>query len=877
MIPEKLYCGLLKSIFITMILSWMIVTASAVESSPLQWGTGISSKQLLRGETISYMGFSVKVTGFSEPVESGKYTDTPMDDVMPFVSLNISKNGIFINSTALTQGDSYIDPDGELRITANQLPAKNSSEWLFESYKPWVVLDLTPRGKPDIQVAINTDHDEYTSMSVTNIVATVTLQNTGEADAIDVDLNIATQLEIIRGELKYHFEKVQKGQSIVEEIVFSSPVVSKLKTYNISANVSGSDVKDLHYKADFLKNIKIAPEGLTMPSLRKSANSKIYLKDSIMVSLTLKNNRKEELKNVSITDVLPEGFKLIGNSSLNWSATIAPYGEWNARYLLKPIEANKEVLPSAKAEFTFNNEFFAVSSNRPEILVYGPKIVLTKKSDRSEIDPNESIIVTIVAHNDGNTPTKVMITDNLPNLSIVTNGSTYYEDYLEANKAASFSYTLKVDSNPPFKLPPATAQYYELGTDGVLLSTKSQELEIKIRPPPAAPTPIETPQVETTEQPVPSATPMPGINQLAYNDLDVDINSIPNILLGCDQNDQNNLDFPVIYKACNFFTAYDHDLSGINQNEKWTASEKDQRMYTVGRGGIAWSGNSRMNNVTEDNGNHNIKIGIFADNFDDNDLHGWTTTGGNHSVLNGKYIQETNVVEWVTARPTAFSYSSPSVIMADVNVVDNGTYLDEGLGWGNSTWKPGTAIFAGRRDFMNRWELRRNDVLDNTSATGRTLKELSSLQLYKRSNSYNYYSSYDNVDMSTINSTANLQYPYLLGSSNITQYWDNVRIIPLDSNNNIITSGNLTTWYDAGTGNRTYGLDVKAITPVNTKYSVWYRQNDTGSFVQLGHFYTGNNKIPLSQGYENTDVRIILNSARTKTPELISITFNTIK
>ncbi|MDO8726873.1 MAG: hypothetical protein Q7J35_12460 [Candidatus Methanoperedens sp.] len=295
--------------------------------------------------------------------------------------------------------------------------------------------------------------------------------------------------------------------------------------------------------------------------------------------------------------------------------------------------------------------------------------------------------------------------------------------------------------------------------------------------------------------------------------------------------------------------------------------------WTIGSSGNAWAGNSTMDNATEDNGNHKIKIGIFADNFDDNNLNGWTTTGGNHTVSNGIYKQQTNVVEWITARPTIFSYTSPAVILAKVNVADNGSSLDVGLGWGNSTWSPSTGVFAGRRDSFGRWEIRTNDIVGNIIITNRTMNVWSNLQLYKKFNSYNYTSSYDNVLMSSSNSPTNSQYPYLLGSSQIIQFWDNVRIVPLDPNNNIVTKGNLTTWYDAGIGNEIYQIDINAITPVNTNYTVWYRQNGTGSFTQPGHVYTGNRTISLSPGYRNTDVRVVLNGNQTATPELISIRF----
>jgi len=53
---------------------------------------------------------------FSAPVESEKYQDRPIEPVEPFVGLNISKKGIFLNTTFLGQGDHLSLLTGNLRL-----------------------------------------------------------------------------------------------------------------------------------------------------------------------------------------------------------------------------------------------------------------------------------------------------------------------------------------------------------------------------------------------------------------------------------------------------------------------------------------------------------------------------------------------------------------------------------------------------------------------------------------------------------------------------------------------------------------------------------------------------------------------------------------
>ncbi len=106
------------------------------------------------------------------------------------------------------------------------------------------------------------------------------------------------------------------------------------------------------------------------------------------------------------------------------------------------------------------------------------------------------------------------------------------------------------------------------------------------------------------------------------------------------------------------------------------------------------------------------------------------------------------------------------------------------------------------------------------------------------------------------------------------------RVLSADDQNKVYnkikyTNGDLIAWYDAGAGNKIHSIGVNTITPINTNYSVLYRQNATGEFKQVGDMLTGNSLIALTEKYQKTDVKIILNGNQIATPELISITFYT--
>jgi len=565
--------GLIKWIMATLIISWLITASAAFELTQLQWETGASGT-LKRDGVISSMGYSVKATAFNEPVESDKYKNIPIEPVEAFVGLNISKNGTFINKTMLGRGESYISQDGEFKVTAVDLPASSGKEWLYESYDPWVKLELSPRGKPRFDLSVNMD-GEYISAPNTEIVVQVIVKNPGTADMLNVDLEVTTELPILRGNLKFHYDRIIKEGQVLETMTFSTPIITELKKYDLYTNVSGFDVKDISYNMNLLKTVSIVPPPQQIPTLKKSSNAKMYLKDYNMVSLSFKNTLNYELKNVSISDTLPKGFNQISNNSLNWLVDVPANGEWTSRYILKPNEADKDgiLFPAAKAEFKLKNEYYLVQSNKPETIVYGPMIELTKQTDVSDITSGDTVTVTVLAVNKGSTPSKVNITDTVPDDVTLLSGSTMREEYLEANKEVKFSYTIRSDSESSFKLPAAEANYFELGDRGAKIGTKSQEPLIRIKPPPTpVPTPEPTPEPAPTIEPEVEAllTPVNEPSEVAVPVVDVteqpepaiieqkpikpsiDGNVILNVIIGCDKITSVDLQNNKIANVCNF-------------------------------------------------------------------------------------------------------------------------------------------------------------------------------------------------------------------------------------------------------------------------------------------------------------------------------------
>lgn len=554
---------LIKLVIASLIISGLVSPAFAYDASSLQWGEGISGR-LARGEELSYNGYTVKVIDFPAPVKSNSIGG-PAESVDTFVGFNISKNGQFLATAMLKQGDNFISPDGEMKITAKLLPSKDGTVWVYESYAPWADLEMNQRGIPAIEVLIETNYNEYISLENTEITASVTIRNTGSADLLNANSEIRTTLPLKRGVLKTHYESIKRGYSVTNSIVLDAPIVTELNNYEIIANATGYDIKDILYTAESSKNIAIVPAPDQIPTIRKNVNAKIYLEEYAMVSLSFKNNGNYELKNVSITDSIPDGFVLLSNNTMQWKFTLPPQGEWDTRYLIRPTQANKEgaVLPAANAEFRTQKEYYTIQSNQPSIVVHGPKISLSKQVDVSSIDQGDTVTVTVSAENVGSTPTKISVKDLLPSEGTLVSGVTSLEDFLEAGKAARFSYSLRIDSEPPVRLPSATAEYNLLDTRSGTMTATSNEVEISKKVPlseqaanpenvnqgyeisDAAPTPVPTPDLpftpieEEVQVPQPETAPEPVITPVPVQVSSEEIQAIVNLWLGCNSASTN--------------------------------------------------------------------------------------------------------------------------------------------------------------------------------------------------------------------------------------------------------------------------------------------------------------------------------------------------
>jgi uncharacterized repeat protein (TIGR01451 family) len=235
----------------------------------------------------------------------------------------------------------------------------------------------------------------------------------------------------------------------------------------------------------------------------------MYLKDPAIVTLTAGNSGPYDLVNIHITDTIPASFILQTDTQLVWDIPILKPGEqWSTAYTLKAIEANKDgfILPAASAQYTRFGKNATVQSNTPSVIVHGPKINLTKTVNTAMVKIGGEVVVSVYAKNTGDVPTKIEITDHLPEGVSLVNGKTSLPAiFMEAGMSQNITYTIKVNTLGEIILPPATANYTELEYKGALRGVVSSQVPvIKVGDQETPIKPTSTPTslpIETTRPP----------------------------------------------------------------------------------------------------------------------------------------------------------------------------------------------------------------------------------------------------------------------------------------------------------------------------------------------------------------------------------------
>lgn len=482
----------LLRILIILLLVEIITVGSSYADDDLQWAEAVSST-LHIGDTINVGDYTVKASQFHKPMIGVRDINgdiVPRDDFEPSVDLELFKNGTLLDSFLLTRSDnSIVTDDEEIKVTLQDIVSKENKVWVYEYYDPWAKIGVQSRGLPKLEISINTTENTYTSHRDTGIALEVKIKNTGEGDAKNVYISILTDsLAVKYGESDdpdTHYSEIRAGEEKIVELDLIIPdTLLETKKYILSAAAGGYDRKGLYYEGFGYKVIAIIPPADFI--LDKYVKDRIYLSETATVYLKITNIGVFDVLNISIRDSISDNFVLISDSSLYWEIPVLPPGESKVvgSYELEPREANRNgfLLPSSVAYYTIKDRIFFIESQMPKVIVNGPQILLEKSVSDAGSAGND-IEVSLTAYNVGNAPTKVSITDQMPEGALLIKGFTSLpQTFLDSSGSLSTSYVMRIFSEGNYTLPQAEAEYYDISNtrDNIDRKVYSNQVNITV-------------------------------------------------------------------------------------------------------------------------------------------------------------------------------------------------------------------------------------------------------------------------------------------------------------------------------------------------------------------------------------------------------------
>ena len=423
---------------IVLLLLLLLFTAIIAGGEEVRWETS-SNHTLHQGEMISKGGFVVSAFDF----------DTRSDTV----SITIFKGNTTVSQDVLGAGGMSTYND-DIKIIVREL-------WGGDRKDQWVKIEVFLRKRPGLAISISTDKNEYKPQNT--VSATVTVRNNGNDKIQRVELNIDSGLESVYQNSRYYFGEIQNGKSEKIIMEYRVPLLSESKYITVTANASGIDWKNVTYTASASKKITVLP--VQYLEIKKMFTDSLFLHETASAYIKIRNTGIVDLKSIQVTDEIPAGFELKNGTGLKWNLSLKPGEETSYFYLLKPVYSGNLSVPAAAAEFTVNGTNYIVESNRPHVLVRGPRPVITKTTKSSVVAPGDEINVAISVKNEGDLPAIISITETLPQGVSLVKGKLSLNQVLNRSEIQTFDYTVTVNNFGKTDFPPATAEFTYSGAD----------------------------------------------------------------------------------------------------------------------------------------------------------------------------------------------------------------------------------------------------------------------------------------------------------------------------------------------------------------------------------------------------------------------------
>ena len=250
----------------------------------------------------------------------------------------------------------------------------------------------------------------------------------------------------------------ESGESI--KLSFSIPKTSR-KKFTITAKVLGKDKEGNSYSASNSASI-ILPDTF---KIEKTVSDSIlgerlypeydYLMGNIgtirnitYVTILVENIQNYPIHGAQLIDKIPPGFKLIGDANqttLIWSFDIKANNVKEFTYLLTARKEGLYNLPRAQVIWNEGGEKNLIESNAPRSQASGPYIVMKRSFNKSIVSQDDLLQVSLSIVNTGKFPTKIMVTDIVPENATLISGKESFSGIIRPGEARKIVYNIQIN------------------------------------------------------------------------------------------------------------------------------------------------------------------------------------------------------------------------------------------------------------------------------------------------------------------------------------------------------------------------------------------------------------------------------------------------
>jgi hypothetical protein len=171
------------------------------------------------------------------------------------------------------------------------------------------------------------------------------------------------------------------------------------------------------------------------------------IKNITYVKILVENLQNYPLYGVQIIDTIPPDFMLIedpGQTSLLWNCDIKANDIKEFTYSITARREGVHILPRAEITWNEGGEKNRLDSNAPETQVSGPYIVMKRSFNKSIVGKEDILQVSLSIINTGNFPTKITVTDIVPENATLLSGKVSFSGVTRPGEVTNIVYNILI-------------------------------------------------------------------------------------------------------------------------------------------------------------------------------------------------------------------------------------------------------------------------------------------------------------------------------------------------------------------------------------------------------------------------------------------------